>query len=949
MAQDFAKLCESGAVVRENYYSITYRANFILGEGEPQNWDIQHIRVPFPEIKEERLKARFNITDKDLGDFYSRFFQELKSHLRVCRELENLHDEKRIDSSTAYYKMGSSIQDPTDGHLDVYLVYSPMDTLVNSSYLTDSSARLSGILSLGKRLLQIVKNYNGAGYSVGALDLDSIFLDTVNGKAFVKNSFFFAAEAHSDKSDQKEKAPLTPDLRLHMKQAETGGQDTVSFDNDVYAVCSVLWTLLSGKHYTEAPSLTVKPRYAGEELTACLENAIREGAGALRSLANQLRKELSLIESGEREDIEITFDTPPYAAAYAHIDDKYRADRREEEKSKNGGDGNKWKKAGIVIAAVCVAAGSLYLNFFHNNTVEEFPAPSEEPVIVVEATPTPVPDTHMVTSAEAGLYTCGDLIVDACGIPSSRFYLNGNGDIECDPSRIPTRYEDLQFTERVRDLRDTDFDAVLTTDRVEFTAEEVLSYGIRERDILLPPEWDMSLHLRSVDEIEIIPTAENMTKLCSVLGIGKDKLPEEIHLTWAADWYETAGDTSKQAELIGEYLREIYSMAEAEKDDEQLEKALQQFSLADIHITAKMGNSEWYEEYVGCDDNTYAKLILISRENECDKIKKRTTEVNGSTVTLYYDDDGNTYDSSQWAAQETLREQIGDAKKELDAYREMSEPVIMVPKEGIEEYVYIERFVFGNDPVNIQMKNTGRGKPENSPFMISVGIEPANATSQRAIVKIDRDEGLSVNYGYNADYIVGEHNTYEQLKEMTLDFSASNEGMIALAMTANRYGTYTISFSSEDGRTVNTLRVVIEDTELPETSPSPAPTPTPTPKPQTGSYSGGQQITVPSGGGNSAICTPEPVTEPVSKPSPAPEKESEDKFTVTPTNITIKVGETIDLSPSMSCTWYSSSPSIATIGGSQGRTVTGQGKGTCEITARAGDGQTVVICVAVNE
>ena len=83
-----ASVCTEDKLIRSNYYSDTYRAEFKMG-GEKKTWDVQHISIPFDPVKEIMLKERFGIDESELQAFYTAFGSNLKHSLRITDALKD--------------------------------------------------------------------------------------------------------------------------------------------------------------------------------------------------------------------------------------------------------------------------------------------------------------------------------------------------------------------------------------------------------------------------------------------------------------------------------------------------------------------------------------------------------------------------------------------------------------------------------------------------------------------------------------------------------------------------------------------------------------------------------------------------------------------------------------------------------------------------------------------
>lgn len=960
MSEELRRLWETGTPVRENIYSRTRRNSFSVNDGGIRDYDIQRIQIPFPSVMEKKLKARFRLRDDELGDFYQKFQREIANHVFITDALRDVRDPENIDSATLYYEMRDLEQLP--GGYDIYFVTKPATALMNSRWLSDTGAMFSAILTIGSRLLQSVRAYSNAGFSLGTLDMDSMVMTEESGTTFIRNAFFFAASAvHGNQNNGGPSAPSAL-LQTHMPPKIRYGEAAPSFNSDIYAVCSILWSMLNGQHPSVAPTLTSPPRFCPEKLASLLAEAMTDGVSAYKELQRELRTQLNALADGSTSDFMITFDPPFYSSEFDALEKEEKERLVEAQKAAETPpeDNDKKKKLLSTLIIGIAALAAVILSYFFYIKPKLFPPPEPEPTPVVTPIPTPkptpTPDPNAgrpdTTSAEVGLYTYGDLIVDKYGNPSSRFYVNADGDIECEPSRFPSRYSELEFSEIVLDLRESDLAADASGKTMQVKPEEIAKYGLDEGLLLLPPGWDMTKHLPRIGGVSFTPE-EALVKTFLRYATTEEKDPTAARVEI---------DRSRLEGLDSEdVVKEFYTtlMAEALNATMTEDKAVkwkEQLDVSGLSIDIDLSGSEWYEEYQNCDEATHQKLLLLEREPETEKIKSRVSHANGADITLYYDDAGNTYTEDDWDEQEALRAAIEETKAELDSYKAVEGVTVLVPYWAVEEYVFVEGFEFGSDPLTVDLHESSNGKAVSDSFMATIRILPENATCKEVDAEFNRSSGLSVPYNFNSDYIAGEHATYERMTSMTLDFSKCSDGVMALAMEGSEFGRYKLKLVSKDGHAEAEMTVELQNNGVvPTPTPEPTPTPTSAPTPAaTPAPSSGQPYTpaapqTPITTPEPVVCTPEPTPVPTATPTPVPAPPDDDTLTVTPKELKMKVGETFDLKPSLSCSWSCSAPSVASIGGPQGRTVTAKSVGTCEITARSGDGQTFTVTVTVTK
>ena len=260
--------------------------------------------------------------------------------------------------------------------------------------------------------------------------------------------------------------------------------------------------------------------------------------------------------------------------------------------------------------------------------------------------------------------------------------------------------------------------------------------------------------------------------------------------------------------------------------------------------------------------------------------------------------------------------------------------------------------------------------------MMTVSLLPEDVTCKEVSVTVEPNTGLGFPYSYNADVVLGQHSTYDVLSDMALDFAKGENGSLSLAMKASAAGTYRITFASGDGKVIKALIVNANSVGTPAENASQTGMDTPegTAGGNQGGNTGGNQGGN-TGGGNTGgntgggnitpqypVITPTPqqpeptpspqTPQPTPTPTPVPTPEpiyEEPAFTInSPTEITLKIGETFTLKPSDSCTWSLSNSSVISLGGPANCTITAKAPGVCVITAWHGS-ESFTITVTVTE
>ena len=329
--------CTEHNLIRSTYFSDTYRATFEL-DGITKSWDITHISLPFSEEKERLLQARFGIPSDELFEFYKRFAKCVQNSMAVVKYINDIPLEEQsqnpdgtpkrdpavaVKSSAALYKYKRIIKKADKHGSDVYLVTEPLDPFVGSEFCTGTAISLSNLLSFAARATQIINGFAYYGFHVGGFDLDTIFFQNIDGKKFFTFGSFLYAGFDQDRLPTNWKGPAWPDMKeLPTLPASTdqrvkeGGAP--SLVGDMHSLVALLWTMLSGKNYRDAPDYEEAPRYAPAELLDVLvQGRDSDDPDTLRVMSKRFHALMRSIRRQELPDTVIHIAEPPdYLAEY---------------------------------------------------------------------------------------------------------------------------------------------------------------------------------------------------------------------------------------------------------------------------------------------------------------------------------------------------------------------------------------------------------------------------------------------------------------------------------------------------------------------------------------------------------------------------------------------------------------------------------------------------------
>ena len=409
-----AELCTKKNYIASNYCSDTYRTEVEI-DGQTSVMDIVHISLPFSKEKEEALKIRYGLSDTDLLKYYKTFSNNLKHGWQAEDFLRKAGNEN-ADLASLYRKKVTVLKEEGQRGSDIFIVREPSEAITSGSIMSRDGITFHHLLNLGIRLLQTVKTYSKCGFSIGFFDIDSMCaVADGTGRQIIKTGYFGMSQ-FEDSSPT-----FTPEAETYLPDEVLDGTKELSFDSDLYSVCSLLLAMLDGRHYSSEPDRDRIPVYSRPELTQAIEAVMENGEEALKNLDLTLRACMK-----KYPDSYIRFSAPcegyPDYEPEEHIgdvlaqkralsDDDFNYDDFEE------GDGNRPERKGMKAAyAVLFAGAALYV------ILAVLPKLGIDPSLRKG-----LPETGR--SSEDGFYLYGDEVVNADGIPCAGFVLDSDGNV----------------------------------------------------------------------------------------------------------------------------------------------------------------------------------------------------------------------------------------------------------------------------------------------------------------------------------------------------------------------------------------------------------------------------------------------------------------------------------------------------------------------------------------
>lgn len=476
-----ASLCTEENLVHSKTYSDIYRAEFTLN-GLKRKWDIEKISIPFSPEKEQAYKLCYGVSDEDMPNIYKNLRIAMRQHLEInqsinakareVREKEkeaiqrgeklnqkDLKSEKLIQC-TKFYAHRDLFT--IDNHIEMYIVSTPIAPLIGSDLFNATSTELINVVTLGLRLIRASKLYSDSGFHAGSYDLENISLSEVpmstdamheTRKFMQVNGFHMGI--FEDVSNPQASILLrgnTPNFSTFMKPEIKAGLEQPSLAGDIYSVCAIMWSLLNGNYYLEAPDLQHKPIYSFDELTEQLLNGLNAEKCNPGDITKHFQAILNKIKNDPSLNKVIPIRKPQFIDEIERIKQEKQAEllrlqRESEEQAKKAEEAlaesnkavkkkKKIKKV-ISVAAIFIALifGSAFVTALLNRSSPPMATPTpeidspEETEIPDFTTPEPSPELPTASSAEAGLYLFQKVIVDANGSVSNAHKLDSNGNI----------------------------------------------------------------------------------------------------------------------------------------------------------------------------------------------------------------------------------------------------------------------------------------------------------------------------------------------------------------------------------------------------------------------------------------------------------------------------------------------------------------------------------------
>lgn len=323
------KLCTPDRKVRETYYSDTYRAKLRLG-GVLKMWDITHIQIPFSPDKEKVLRARFDIRKSELPDYYKAFTARVEYQAKLLKKLHSSGNEQLSANIVKFAYVDYEKDDNGISHY--YIITDVMQPLVGSEFVGEGHTTLLDLLQICVRFIQVLKLLQDTGVHIGSFDFDSIYLCAEGeGRTMMKiGSLLYAGEDNGD-------VPALPGALPNAIHDTVRAGECQSIWTDLYAIFSMMWSLMNGKHYTDRVDLSMYPKYAPESVYSLLKKGVSlDSTNTLKQMHNETYALIKKIKRGEMKNVDVLFESARWPKTVEEVEAEDSAENTQRVESVGG-------------------------------------------------------------------------------------------------------------------------------------------------------------------------------------------------------------------------------------------------------------------------------------------------------------------------------------------------------------------------------------------------------------------------------------------------------------------------------------------------------------------------------------------------------------------------------------------------------------------------------------
>lgn len=260
------------------------------------------------------LRARFDLPRAELPDYYMAFANRVEYEIKLLKRLHSSGNSSISDNIIKFSYVDYGKDD--DGTRHYYIITEVMNPLIGSEFIGEGHTTLLDLLQIIARFIQVLKLLQNIGVHIGSFDFDSIYLCTEGeGKPMLKiGSLLYADEDTGD-------VPALPPVLPNAIHDSVRAGEKQSIWTDLYAIFSVIWSLLSGKHYTDRADLSECPQYVPEEMRSLMEKGLAmDNTLTLKQLHNETYALIKKIKKGEVKNIDVVFAAPKWPKTIEEID-----------------------------------------------------------------------------------------------------------------------------------------------------------------------------------------------------------------------------------------------------------------------------------------------------------------------------------------------------------------------------------------------------------------------------------------------------------------------------------------------------------------------------------------------------------------------------------------------------------------------------------------------------
>lgn len=267
--------------VRSTQYGEIFRTTTSVG-GVEKIRDVLRVSIPFNPKRAALLRDKMG---DDTNDFYKKFARCVSNDIKIRRYLGAL--DASGDDRTAVENLKASNLTISANHQlkhegvpgsDIYLISDVAEPFVGSTFFSGYAFTMTNLAMFAARAAQIIKGLDTYHVHLGAIDLDSIVLCTKdNGKQlFAFSSFLYGGfdEGYEpkDRTGQPWRVNSFPaTVPVTMDENIRNGEERPSLVGDMHSLAALLWVILCGDDYRNAPNWDLTPQYAPDRTAQLLK------------------------------------------------------------------------------------------------------------------------------------------------------------------------------------------------------------------------------------------------------------------------------------------------------------------------------------------------------------------------------------------------------------------------------------------------------------------------------------------------------------------------------------------------------------------------------------------------------------------------------------------------------------------------------------------------------